>query len=165
MVWSEPFYLLPYWSQCFKLLEALNCLVQYLTEHLLGINIYTTSDFYWFRWCTKLHCIKTTSTTSKLGKFLMLPNNFMNSGVCNYSLKAIFYFEHCSIINPVDVNMNRRLNNYCFLLSKLLLILCFPQNPLYFMWSISCFRLLLTKIGNNTFWCCYYHKRLAINVH
>ena len=73
---------------------------------------------------TKLHWTKTTSYTSILGTyypfflfcisiFFVLPNNFI---VLGFVILAYinFYFEHQSIINSIDVNMNMR--NYCYLL-------------------------------------------------
>ena len=98
-------------------------------RHFAYKNVQMSANLFYFFECytvlsTKLRWTKTTSYTSILGTyypfflfcisiFFVLPNNFI---VLGFVILAYinFYFEHQSIINSIDVNMNMR--NYCYLL-------------------------------------------------
>ena len=72
--------------------------------------------------------------------FFVVSNNFIVSGVCNSNLYPFFYFKHQSIVNSIDVNMNRRNCCWCFV---------------FFLWYIQ-FNLEYLTLNKN---------HLAIQIH
>ena len=82
------------------------------------IKVYNTSDFGWYWLFTKVHCLHSLFFSFFLF-YYCAARYFYGFKLFQRYFMIIFYFEHWSVANPIDVIMNRRIIGKFFMFSLL----------------------------------------------